>query len=246
MLFGIQTVREALRSASMNGANSQIDCVYIAKSASSPSVMSIRALCRELSVPVKQTDRRKLDQLSEGGNHQGVAAMLAQAKYAEIDELFARAEAQSQPPFFVICEGIEDPHNLGAIARTAEGAGAHGIIIPERRGVGLTPTVARTAAGALEYIPVVRVKNIAACMEELKERGVWLFGAELEGQPYDKTDYSGAIALVIGSEGKGLGSLVKSRCDHLISLPMRGQISSLNASVAAGILLYEIAKQRGG
>ncbi|MCL2022956.1 MAG: 23S rRNA (guanosine(2251)-2'-O)-methyltransferase RlmB [Oscillospiraceae bacterium] len=246
MLFGIQTVREALRSASMNGANSQIDCVYIAKSASSPSVMSIRALCRELSVPVKQTDRRKLDQLSEGGNHQGVAAMLAQAKYAEIDELFARAEAQSQPPFFVICAGIEDPHNLGAIARTAEGAGAHGIIIPERRGVGLTPTVARTAAGALEYIPVVRVKNIAACMEELKERGVWLFGAELEGQPYDKTDYSGAIALVIGSEGKGLGSLVKSRCDHLISLPMRGQISSLNASVAAGILLYEIAKQRGG
>jgi len=246
VLFGVQPVREALRAK----AARPIDCVLIADSAASHSIGAIRAMCRELNIPVKQVDVKKLDLLcveDDSGDtvrHQGVAAMVAAAQYATVDALFARAEERGQPPFLVICAGLEDPHNLGAVARTAEAAGAHGIIIPERRSVGLTAAVAKTAAGALEHIPVTRVKNIAACMEELKERGVWLYGADMDGQPYDKTDYGGAVGLVIGAEGKGLGQLIKSRCDVLVSLPMRGKIQSLNASVAAGILLYEIAKTR--
>jgi 23S rRNA (guanosine2251-2'-O)-methyltransferase len=172
--------------------------------------------------------------------------MVAQAAYAGVDDLFAVAAQRGEAPFFVICAGLEDPHNLGAIARTAEAAGAHGIIIPERRSVGLTAAVAKTAAGALDHIAVARVKNVASCMEELKKQGVWLYGAEMDGVDYTKADYRGAAALVVGAEGKGLGQLIKSRCDVLVSLPMRGKIQSLNASVAAGILLYEMAKQRGG
>ncbi|MDR3343992.1 MAG: 23S rRNA (guanosine(2251)-2'-O)-methyltransferase RlmB [Oscillospiraceae bacterium] len=246
LLFGVQPVREALKAEAASKAGRPIDCVLVASGAVSPGVGAIRELCRELSIPVKQSDAKKLDLLCEGGNHQGVAAMVAAAAYVTTDMLFERAQEREEPPFLVVCAGLEDPHNLGAIARTAEAAGAHGMIVPERRSVGLTAAVAKTAAGALEYLPVARVKNIAVCMEELKERGVWLYGAEMGGAAYDKTDYSGAVGLVIGAEAKGLGQLIKSRCDFLVSLPMRGKIESLNASVAAGILLYEIAKQRGG
>ena len=238
IIYGVQPVREALKSGR------PIDCVLVAEGAASSGIGAVRKLCRELNIPVKQSDGKKLDLLCEGGRHQGIAATVAAAQYATVDALFARAEERSEPPFFVICAGLEDPRNLGAVARTAEAAGAHGIIIPERRGVGLTAAVAKTAAGALEYIPVARVKNVAACMEELKERGVWLYGADMDGQPYDKTDYGGSVGLVIGAEGKGLGQLIKSRCDFLVSLPMRGKIQSLNASVAAGILLYEITGHR--
>ncbi|MDR1410048.1 MAG: 23S rRNA (guanosine(2251)-2'-O)-methyltransferase RlmB [Oscillospiraceae bacterium] len=241
VLFGIQPVREVLKKA-----NRPIDCVLIASAAASLGISAIRQMCRDLDIPVKQSDVKKLDLICEGGNHQGVAAMVAAAEYVTLDTLFARAKECGESPFFVVCAGLEDPHNLGAITRTAEAAGAHGMIIPERRSVGLTAAVAKTAAGALEYLPVARVKNIAACIEELKARGVWLYGAEMGGAPYNQTNYSGAVGLVVGAEGKGLGQLIKSRCDFLVSLPMRGKIESLNVSVAAGILLYEIAKQRGG
>ncbi|MDR0883714.1 MAG: 23S rRNA (guanosine(2251)-2'-O)-methyltransferase RlmB [Oscillospiraceae bacterium] len=235
VLFGVQAVREALR------AGRAVDSVLLAGGG---ALGGIRSLCRDKRIPIKDSDSRKLDLLSDGGNHQGVVALIAAHTYASLDDLFARARERGEAPFFVLLDGLEDPHNLGAIARTAEAAGAHGLILPERRSVGLTATVAKVAAGALEYLPVARVGNLAACMEELQKRGVWLYGADMGGSAYDGVDYAGGVGLVIGAEGRGLGTLVKNRCDFVVSLPMRGQIQSLNASVAAGILLYEIAKHR--
>ena len=172
--------------------------------------------------------------------------MVAVKEYATVEDLFRRAEERDEPPFFIICDELEDPHNLGAIIRTAECAGAHGVIIPKRRNVGLTYAVGKASAGAVEHLPVARVGNLASLLEELKDRGLWVYAADMDGSPWCQTDFTGPVALVIGSEGKGVGRLVKEKADFVLSLPLKGNINSLNASVAAGILCYEVARQRSG
>ena len=190
--------------------------------------------------------RHKLQKICGTDDHQGVAARAAEVQYASLEDLFAAAEAKSEAPFLVLCDGVEDPHNLGAIIRTAEAAGAHGVIIPKRRGVGLTATVAKTSAGAVEYMPVVRVANIVSTIEELKQKGLWIFCADMDGQPWCSTDMGGPIGIVVGAEGSGVSRLTKEHCDFVVSLPMNGQVNSLNASVAAAIVIYEAVRQRNG
>ena len=180
------------------------------------------------------------------GDRQGsISAMVAACKeYADLEDLFKLAEERGEPPFFIVCDELEDPHNLGAILRTAEAAGAHGVIVPRRRSVGLTSTVYKASAGAVEYVPVARVANITETLKELKKRGIWVYGLDMDGESWCRTDLTGAMALVVGSEGRGVSRLVKEQCDFVLSLPMAGQINSLNASVACGIVLYEAARQR--
>ena len=222
-----------------------IECVYICDDtpAKGQPISRIVAMAKEKGIPVKRVDEKKLEHMAPGLHHQGVAALAAAYEYSTLEDIFARA--QGEAVFIILCDSIEDPHNLGAIIRTAESAGAHGIIIPKRGGVGLTPIVSKTSAGAVEHIPVVRVSNLVSTMEKLKEKGVWIYGADMDGQPWDKTDLKGNIALVIGSEGFGLSRLVKETCDVILSLPRKGKINSLNASVAAGILMYEAVRKRG-
>lgn len=222
----------------------EVECVYICDDtpAKGQPISRIVAMAKAADIPVKKVDERKLDGLSGGLSHQGVVALAAAFSYSSLEDIFAKAA--DAPPFIVIADGIEDPHNLGAIIRTAEAAGAHGIIIPKRGGVGLTPIVGRTSAGAVEHLPVVRVTNLVATIKELKARGVWVYGADMNGERWEKVDLKGSIALVIGSEGFGISRLVRENCDVILSLPMCGQINSLNASVAAGVLLYEAVRQR--
>ena len=198
-------------------------------------------MAKEKGAVVKEVDSKKLDFMCGGANHQGVAAYVAAHEYSSIDEIFAYAEEKGEAPFIVVCDEIEDPHNLGAIIRTAECAGVHGVIIPKRRSASLNFTVGKTSAGALEYMRVARVSNLASTIDELKEKGCWVYGADMDGTDYKKTDFSGAVVLVIGSEGKGIGKLIRQKCDAIVSLPMKGNINSLNASVAAGILMYEVS-----
>ena len=238
ILYGRGPVRELLR------AGRQAECLMLQSGANSAPVGELIALAKGQGIPIKQVSAHKLDELSGGKNHQGVAALIPAASYAEVEDIFARAG--DTPPFIVIADKIEDPHNLGAIIRTAEAAGAHGLIIPKRRSAGLNATVAKTSAGAAEHLLVARVGNLPTAIDDLKKRGVWIYGADMSGTPYDKTDISGPAALVLGSEGDGLSRLVREKCDVLISLPMRGKIGSLNVSVAAGILLYEMARRRSG
>lgn len=205
----------------------------------------IIALAKAAGVPVIQCDRRKLDGMSPTGNHQGVIAQAAAHEYASLDDLFAAAQEKGEAPLFVVCDGVEDPHNLGAILRSAEAAGAHGVIIPKRRAVGLTAAVARASAGAVEHIAVHKATNLAAALEELKARGVWVYGAEADGTVgLYSADFAGATALVIGSEGSGMSRLVREKCDFIVSIPMRGRVNSLNASNAAAVLLYEAVRRR--
>ena len=195
---------------------------------------------------VQEVDRRRLDELSlTNGAHQGVIAFVTPYSYVEIEDILARASEKDEPPFVIVLDEITDPHNLGSIIRTAESCGAHGIIIPKRRAVGLTPTVIKASAGAVEFIPIAKVTNISSTLESLKKHGLWVVGADMDGELYTSKDLTGPIALVIGSEGKGLGRLVKEKCDFLVRIPQKGKISSLNASVAAGVLMYEIVRQRG-
>lgn len=238
LIVGRNAVLEALKS------ERAIDTLLVAKGERNGSVGRIIASCRENGTVIKEVDKRKLDFLCGNGNHQGVAAYAASHEYAELDDIFNLAKEQNEDPFIIICDELEDPHNLGAIIRTAECAGAHGIIIPKRRSVSLTWAVGKAAAGALEYMPVVRVTNLASTLDELKERGVWIYSADMDGKNYSKTDFSGAVGLVIGSEGNGVGKLIKEKSDFIVSLPMKGKITSLNASVAAGILMYEVSRQR--
>lgn len=238
IIIGRNPIKEALV------ANRSIDSILISKGAHKSSLVSIIKMAKELKIPIKEVDNKKLDFLCENANHQGIIAMVAAHKYASIDEIFDVAAQKNEPPFIIVADEISDSHNLGAIIRTAECAGAHGIIIPNRRAVGLNFGVAKAAAGALEHIKVARVTNISATLKDLKSRGVWIFGADMDGQTYCQTDLKGSVALVIGSEGFGLSRLVKENCDVIISLPLCGKINSLNASVAAGILMYEIARQR--
>lgn len=240
LVEGRNAVSELLRSGRA------VDKLFVAEGAHG-RMGDVIALAREAGVPVTQCDRRKLDGMSRTGNHQGVIAQAAAHEYASMDDLFAAAEAKGEAPLFIVCDGIEDPHNLGAILRSAEAAGAHGVIIPKRRAVGLTAVVARASAGAMEHIPVHKATNLAAALDELKARGVWVYGAEADGTvDLYKADFAGATALVIGSEGSGISRLVREKCDFIVSIPMRGKVNSLNASNAAAVLLYEAVRRRTG
>lgn len=238
LIIGRNAVSEALKSGRA------IDSLLVAKGERGGSVGAIIAACREAGVVIKEVDRRKLDSLCSGENHQGVAAWAAVHEYSSVEDILENARSKGEAPFVIVCDEIEDPHNLGAIIRTADACGAHGIIIPKRRGVALTYAVGKVSAGAVEYVPVARVANLPSVLDELKEKGFWVYGADMDGKRWDEQDYSGSVALVVGSEGKGISRLVKEKCDFIVSLPMKGRINSLNASVAAGILMYEIAKKR--
>ncbi|MCL2035692.1 MAG: 23S rRNA (guanosine(2251)-2'-O)-methyltransferase RlmB [Oscillospiraceae bacterium] len=220
-----------------------IECVYLQKGISG-TVLKIAAIARDKGIVIKDVPQQKLDELCGGERHQGVAAQTSSIPYSEMDDVFKKAKEQDVPPFIVIADEIEDPHNLGAIIRSAEAAGAHGLIIPKRRSAGLSLIVSKTSAGAALHLPVVRVSNLVSAIEALKSRGVWIYAADTGGGDWCRTDFSGAVALVIGSEGRGIGRLIKEKCDFTVSLPMLGKLSSLNASVAAGVIMYEIARQR--
>lgn len=240
IIAGRNAVNEALR------AGRPVDSLYVQRGEKSGALQTIIAKAKERGAAVKEADPRKLDHLCGGANHQGVVAVAAVKEYASVEDIFALAEARGEPPFLIICDELEDPHNLGAVIRTAECAGAHGVIVPKRRSVGLTYAVGKASAGAVEYLPVARVQNLPSLLDELKRRGLWIYAADMDGRTWCETDFSGPLALVIGSEGNGVGRLVKERSDFVISLPMKGSINSLNASVAAGILCYEVARQRSG
>ncbi|PLT31309.1 23S rRNA (guanosine(2251)-2'-O)-methyltransferase RlmB [Peribacillus deserti] len=237
-IIGRNPVQEALRS------NREINKIWIAEGAQKGSMQPIIGMAKEANIMVQIVPRKKIDQMSDG-NHQGVIAQVAAYDYAEIDDLFKNAEEKNEEPFFLILDEIEDPHNLGSIMRTADSSGVHGIIIPKRRAVGLTATVAKASTGAIEYIPVARVTNLSRAIEELKERGVWIAGTDAKAkQDYRRMDGNMPLAIVIGSEGKGMGRLIKEKCDFLFHLPMAGKVTSLNASVAAGLLMYEVYRKR--
>ena len=237
-IIGRNPVAEAVKSGR------EIDKIIVKKGEIEGSLRPIIKKARDAGIPVIEAERQKLDQLAEGGNHQGVIAYAAARDYASLDDIFKRAEEKGEPPFIVVLDKITDPHNFGSIIRTANCAGAHGIIIPKRGSVGLNEVVAKTSAGAIEYVPVVKVTNISQTIDTLKERGVWVAGAEAGGDTMYKTDLSGSMALVIGSEGEGISRLVKEKCDFLVEIPMFGNINSLNASVAAAVLMYEVVRRR--
>lgn len=238
LLIGRNAVTEALKS------DREIDTLFLIRGNNNPALLRLASMAKEKGGVVKEVDSKKLDYMCGGGNHQGVAAYVAAHEYSTVDDILEYAKAKNEPPFIMICDEIEDPHNLGAIIRTAECAGVHGVIIPKRRSASLSYAVGKTSAGAVEYMRIARVANLASTIDELKNKGLWIYGADMDGQDYKKADVSGAAALVIGSEGKGLGKLIKQKCDVILSLPMKGNINSLNASVAAGILMYEIASKR--
>ena len=238
VIVGRNPVAEALRSGR------EIDKLLVAHGSLNGSTRALVAKCRERKIPVKEVAVQKLDFMSGGASHQGIALIVASHGYCSVEDILQYAEEKQEAPFIIVCDGIEDPHNLGAIIRTAEASGVHGVIIPERRSASLNAVVAKSAAGALEYMRIARVTNITTCLEELKSKGIWVYAADMDGQDWCSIDYSGACALVIGSEGRGISQLVKKNCDVAVSMPMFGTINSLNASVAAGILMYEITRQR--
>ena len=240
IIAGRNAVAEAIRSGRT------IDSVYVQRGNKHGLITAIIAKAKDKGINIKEADIKKLDFMSHGGNHQGIVAVAAVKEYAELDDVFALAESKNEKPFVIICDELSDPYNLGAILRTAECSGAHGVIIPKRRSVGLTFAVGKASAGAVEYVPVVRVTNMAATVDQLKERGLWIYSADMEGTSWCQVDYTGGVALVNGSEGSGVGKLIKDKSDFVVSLPMKGEITSLNASVACGIICYEISMQRSG
>lgn len=237
--------RNALQEALKSGRT--IDKVFIASGDTDRALQRLAAQAKEAGAVIVPVDRRKLDMMSTTRSHQGVIALAAAHVYYTIDDILEEAAQRGETPLIVICDELSDPHNLGAIMRSAECAGAHGVIIPKRRSVGLTATVAKASAGAVEYMKVARVTNISAAMQELKDKGVWIFGTAAEGSiPMYKADLTGPTAIVIGNEGDGMSQLVRKNCDVTVNIPMKGKISSLNASAAASILLYEAVRQRLG
>ena len=239
MIEGRNALTEALKSGRT------IDKVFVAAGDTDKALARLSAMAKEAGAVVVATDRRKLDQMSPTGAHQGIMAQVAAHEYATVEQILQRAADRGEAPLIVLCDELTDPHNLGAILRTAECAGAHGVIIPKRRSVGLTAVVSKTSAGAVEYMPVARVSNMVNTIKELKKQGVWVYGTAAEGSaPLYRTDLTGPAAIVIGNEGQGMSRLVAESCDVLVSIPMKGQISSLNASAAAAILLYEAVRQR--
>ena len=235
---GRNAVLEAFRSGKC------VDKLFILDGCQDGPVRTIAREARKTDTIINYVTKERLDQLSETHAHQGVIAQVAAYEYSTVDEILARAEEKGEPPFLMILDNVEDPHNLGAIIRTANLAGAHGVIIPKRRAVGLTSTVAKTSAGAINYTPVAKVTNIVRTIEELKEKGIWFVCADMGGETMYNLDLTGPMGLVIGNEGEGVSRLVREACDFTASIPMKGDIDSLNASVAAGVLAYEIVRQR--
>ena len=239
VLEGRNALSEALKSGR------RIDKVFVTDGDPDRSLLHLASQAKEQGAVIVRVDRRKLDQMSETHAHQGVIAYAAAHEYASLDDVFALAETRGEAPLIVLCDELTDPHNLGAIIRSAECAGAHGVIIPKRRSAGLTSIVGKTSAGAVSFLPVARVANLPAALEELKKEGVWIFGTAADGAtPLYDADLKGPAAIVIGSEGDGMGRLVRESCDFLVSIPLKGRIQSLNASNAAAILLYEAVRQR--
>ena len=239
LILGRNAVIEALKS------DRTIECLYVSKGDLEGSIKVALGLAKDKGIVVKEADRRKFDVMCEGLNHQGIVAKVTPFKYCEVSDILEVAERKNEKPFIVILDEIEDPHNLGSIIRTAELCGVHGIIIPKRRNVGVTSTVYKCSAGAIEHMKIAKVTNINATIDILKEKGIWIYGADIEGKDFSyNTDFSGACALIIGSEGKGISSLTLKKCDLLVKIPMIGKINSLNASVAGGIMMYEVLKGR--
>lgn len=239
LIIGRNAVIEALKS------DRTIECVYVSKGDLEGSIKVALGLAKDRGVVIKESDRRKLDTMCDRLNHQGIVARVTPFKYCEVNDILEDAKRKEQQPFIVILDEIEDPHNLGSIIRTAELCGVHGIIIPKRRNVGVTSTVYKCSAGAIEHMKIAKVTNINATIDMLKEQGIWIYGADIDGKDYSyNTDFSGPCALIIGSEGKGISSLTLKKCDLLVKIPMIGKINSLNASVAGGIMMYEVLKGR--
>lgn len=235
---GRNAVIEAFRSGKT------IDKLYVQDGCQDGPIMTIKREAKKQDTLVKYVTKERLDQMSQTGHHQGVIAVVAAYEYSEVEDILQKARQKQEPPFIFLLDNIEDPHNLGAMIRTANLAGAHGVIIPKNRAVGLTATVARTSAGALNYTPVAKVTNLGKTIEELKKEGMWFVCADMDGTSMYQLDLKGPIGLVIGNEGSGVSRLVKEKCDFVASIPMKGDIDSLNASVAAGVLAYEIVRQR--
>ena len=238
IIEGRNAVIEAFRSGR------EIDRVYVLDGCKDGPILTVKRQAANKNTQIRYVTKERLDQLSETGRHQGVIASVAAYGYAQVEDMLALAEKKGEAPFLILLDNIEDPHNLGAVIRTANLAGAHGVIIPKNRAVGLTAVVARTSAGALNYTPVARVTNLAKTMEELKKKGLWFVCADMDGTRMYDLNLTGSIGLVIGSEGEGVGRLVKETCDLVAAIPMKGEIDSLNASVAAGVMAYEIVRQR--
>ena len=239
IIEGRNAVIEALR------AGTPVDKIFLARGETDAALAHIAAAARDRGVVVVECDRRKLDFMSRTHAHQGVIAMAAVREYAEVEDILAAAREKGEAPLIVVCDELSDPHNLGAVIRTAECAGAHGVIIPKRRSAGLTAVVAKTSAGAVSYLPVARVPNLTALLKDLKAQGLWVYGTAAEGSaPLYQADLTGPAVIVIGSEGEGMSRLVREQCDFLLSIPMRGQVNSLNASAAAAVVLYEAVRQR--
>ena len=234
---GRNPVMEAIK------AEREIDSITIAKGAEG-SIKKIVGMAKDRGILIKYADKKKLDEMCESTNHQGVVAIVSEYGYYELDELIEHCKSKDESPFLIILDGITDPHNLGAIIRTADAVGAHGVIIPKRRSVGITPVVVKSSAGAVEHVPVCRVSNIVNTIKELKEHGLWIAALDMAGDSVYKSNMTGPIALVLGSEGKGISRLVKENCDFAVKLPMEGKVSSLNASVAGGVVMYEVLRQR--
>ncbi len=239
VIFGRNPVSEAIRSSR------SIDKILVARGHRNGAIVGILAKADKKGIPIKEVDIKKLDFLCAGENHQGIAAFAAVKEYSSVEDILESAQQKGEKPFVIVLDEIEDPHNLGAIIRTAECVGAHGVIIPKRRSAALSYAVGKASAGAVEYVPVARVTNIASTLDKLKKLGLWVYGADMNGTAYSKCNFEGAVALVIGNEGRGIGRLVREKCDEIVSLPMKGKINSLNASVAAGVLMYAVSSSRG-
>ncbi|HSH36409.1 23S rRNA (guanosine(2251)-2'-O)-methyltransferase RlmB [Schnuerera sp.] len=237
-IFGRNPVLEILKSGK------EIEKIFIIKGELKGSINKIIGIAKNRNIIIQQVEKQKLDQIAKGSSHQGVVALVTPYVYFSIDDILKKAESLEEPPFVIILDEIKDPHNLGSIIRTAECGGAHGIIIPKRRAAHVTSTVYKSSAGAVEHMMIAKVNNISDTIEELKDKGFWIYGADIESEEYYfNTDLGGPVALVIGSEGKGISRLVKEKCDFLLKIPMLGKVSSLNASNAASILIYEVVKQ---
>ena len=238
MLAGRNAVMEALKGSS------RINRLMVADGSSEGSIRELIAVAKEKGVPVQFLERSKLDSMAKGIRHQGVLAQVSPVEYVELEDILLKAREKQEDPFIILLDELEDPHNLGAILRSADAAGAHGVLIPKRRSCPLSATVAKTSAGAVEHVPVARIGNIVQTIKALKEEGLWVAGADMDGKNYYEADLTGPLILVVGSEGQGIGRLVKEQCDFIVRIPMLGAINSLNASVAGSVLMFEVTKQR--
>ncbi len=236
--------RNAVRELLSGGRD--VNKLFIQAGEREGSITMLVALAREKRIPINEVEKSRLDAMSGGVSHQGIIAIAAEHNYSSVDDMIALAKSRGESPFVIICDGVEDPHNLGAIIRTADCCGAHGVIIPKRRAVGLTPVVSKSSAGAIEHVPVAQVTNLSMTLDELKERGFWVYAADMGGEEYHKLDLTGSLALVVGSEGFGISRLVKEKCDFVVSIPLWGQVNSMNVSCATAVISAEIARQRHG